>query len=92
MKLFKVYFHMVLFGFRYFFQNKNLRVFLNFDLGSPGTESEGGGGAGGEVLKVRRSKKLIKKWDCITKPGGLLPYKRLMGMCRWMGSHFQKSC
>ena len=20
--------------------------------------------------------------------GGLLPYKRLMGMCRWMGSHF----
>ena len=22
------------------------------------------------------------------KPGGVLPYKRLMGMCRWMGSHF----
>ena len=21
--------------------------------------------------------------------GGLLPYKRLMGMCCWMGSHFQ---
>ena len=21
-------------------------------------------------------------------PGGALPYKRLMGMCRWMGSHF----
>ena len=21
--------------------------------------------------------------------GGVLPYKRLMGMCRWMGSHFQ---
>jgi len=21
-------------------------------------------------------------------PGGGLPYKRLMGMCRWMGSHF----
>ena len=20
---------------------------------------------------------------------GVLPYKRLMGMCRWMGSHFQ---
>jgi len=20
--------------------------------------------------------------------GGVLPYKRLMGMCRWMGSHF----
>ena len=23
---------------------------------------------------------------------GVLPYKRLMGMCRWMGSHFQESC
>ena len=21
-------------------------------------------------------------------PGGVLPSKRLMGMCRWMGSHF----
>ena len=21
-------------------------------------------------------------------PGGALPYKSLMGMCRWMGSHF----
>ena len=21
-------------------------------------------------------------------PGGLLPYKRLMGMCHWMGPHF----
>ena len=21
--------------------------------------------------------------------GGVLPYRRLMGMCRWMGSHFQ---
>ena len=20
--------------------------------------------------------------------GGVIPYKRLMGMCRWMGSHF----
>ena len=20
--------------------------------------------------------------------GAILPYKRLMGMCRWMGSHF----
>ena len=25
----------------------------------------------------------------LTKPGGgVLPYKRVMGMCRWMGSHF----
>ena len=22
------------------------------------------------------------------KGGGVLPYRRLMGMCRWMGSHF----
>ena len=22
------------------------------------------------------------------KGGGILPYKRLTGMCRWMGSHF----
>ena len=22
------------------------------------------------------------------RPGGVLPYKRLIGMCRWMGSHF----
>ena len=22
------------------------------------------------------------------QPRGLFPYKRLMGMCRWMGSHF----
>ena len=21
-------------------------------------------------------------------PGGVLPYKKLMGMCRWTGSHF----
>ena len=34
--------------------------------------------------------------NCAKKPGGgggwggrgLLPYKRLIGMCRWMGSHF----
>ena len=23
--------------------------------------------------------------------GGVLPYKRLIGMCRWMGSHFHDS-
>ena len=26
------------------------------------------------------------EWYC---PEGVLPYKRLMGMCRWIGSHFQ---
>ena len=25
----------------------------------------------------------------LARSGGILPYKRLMGMCRWMGSHFQ---
>ena len=35
---------MVLFGFRYLFQNENLIVFLNLDLSSPGTESERGEG------------------------------------------------
>ena len=26
-----------------------------------------------------------------TGGGGVLPYKRLIGMCRWMGSHFHDS-
>ena len=25
---------------------------------------------------------------CSSRGGGVLPYKRLLGMCRWMGSHF----
>ena len=24
----------------------------------------------------------------VERPGGVLPSKKLMGMCRWMGSHF----
>ena len=24
----------------------------------------------------------------IVNPGGVFPYKRLLWMCRWMGSHF----
>ena len=38
---------------------------------------------------------IIKRKDqrvsCLAKDpggGGVLPYKRLIGMCRWMGSHF----
>ena len=27
-------------------------------------------------------------FSVIQSPGGVLAYKRLMGMCRWMGSHF----
>ena len=26
--------------------------------------------------------------DLSNPGGGVLPYKRLIGMCRWMGSHF----
>ena len=30
----------------------------------------------------------FNRFECYC-PEGRLPYKRLMGMCRWMGSHFQ---
>ena len=33
-----------------------------------------------------RGDELITTW--ISPGGGVLPYKRLIGMCRWMGSHF----
>ena len=32
--------------------------------------------------------KLIDSNALATRGGGVLPYKRLIGMCRWMGSHF----
>ena len=51
MKPFQLYFHMALFGFRYFFQNENLIVFLNLDLSSPGTERERGEGCKSSVLQ-----------------------------------------
>ena len=28
------------------------------------------------------------RMDCGLGPGGVLPFKRLIVMCRWMGSHF----
>ena len=56
MKPFQLYFHMVLFGFRYFFQNENLTAFLNFDLGSPGTGSEMG-----ECFKISAFQKTKKE-------------------------------
>ena len=32
---------------------------------------------------------LLHITQCRTKPGGgVSPYKRLLGICRWMGSHF----
>ena len=33
----------------------------------------------------------LAKFGCesdLKSPGGVLPFKRLMVMCRWMGSHF----
>ena len=33
--------------------------------------------------RLRRQTKLTPRGG-----GGVLPYKRLMGMCHWMGSHF----
>ena len=32
--------------------------------------------------------KLLERFKISRGGGGVLPYKRLMGMCRWMGSHF----
>ena len=31
---------------------------------------------------------LLKKSVYVSGGGGVLPSKRLLGMCRWMGSHF----
>ena len=41
-------------------------------------------------LKEVRSQLLISHDEGVinARGGGVLPYKRLMGMCRWMGSHF----
>ena len=30
----------------------------------------------------------IARGPSLKPPGAAPPYKRLMGMCRWMGSHF----
>ena len=42
----------------------------------------------GDRGEVGGGGELITTW--ISPGGGVLPYKRLMGMCRWMGSHFQR--
>ena len=31
---------------------------------------------------------LLSVASAVYSPGRVLPYKRLMGICRWMGSHF----
>ena len=38
--------------------------------------------------KVQTKLDKIPKFGVNRPPGGALPYKRLLGMCRWMGSHF----
>ena len=35
-------------------------------------------------MKKKNYYKCLKR----NKPSGVFPYKRLLGMCRWMGSHF----
>ena len=42
---------------------------------------------------MTRWEAIILNYECSIRRvfplgGGVLPYKRLMGMCRWMGSHF----
>ena len=41
------------------------------------------------VVSSLQSHSLYTKWRTFrARGGGALPYKRLMGMCRWMESHF----
>ena len=42
------------------------------------------GSALNKIFDSDRSWVALPGWE----GGGVLPYKRLMGMCRWMGSHF----
>ena len=44
----------------------------------------------GKVLHLMDLHFFMKKvcLKLVPFPGGVLPYKSLMGMCRWMGSHF----
>ena len=39
-----------------------------------------------EIIVLGRSRLLIGSRPVLGRPGAL-PYKGLMGMCRWMGSH-----
>jgi len=38
--------------------------------------------------KEEEKKRKRKNYTLARGGGGVLPYKRLIGMCRWMGSHF----
>ena len=39
-------------------------------------------------MQLKMSSLIDLKGFCPGGGGGALPYKRLLGMCRWMGSHF----
>ena len=41
-----------------------------------------------EYTRLSNSIKLVPRRHSGCGGGGVLPYKRLMGMCRWMGLHF----
>ena len=38
------------------------------------------------VIVIAETSASRSLYSCV--PGGALPYERLLGMCRWMGSHF----
>ena len=40
------------------------------------------------TLKMTTPHRLSKRQSLPTTPEAILPYKRLMGMCHWMESHF----
>ena len=43
------------------------------------------------IWQIQRKYKLkiFNNFGVIPGGGGVLPYKTVIGMCRWMGSHFQ---
>ena len=55
------------------------------DWENRGVEGMGGDGRGTGGGSSKRVKSGI---DRRKSGGGVLPYERLVGMCRWMGSHF----
>ena len=46
------------------------------------------GGLASDGWPIDRSRNDINKEITMAIPGGVLPCKRLVGLCRWMGQHF----
>ena len=69
----------------------NTRRLFNLDVDYVHTILKGSSYAGTKIISDRTSfKHKNSKFGAIIflLGGGVLPHKRLMGMCRWMGSHF----